>query len=37
MQFVISTTVFSSLVGCFDYDGDKEMDDFIGRVVLDIL
>jgi hypothetical protein len=23
-------------VGCFDYDGEKEMDDFIGRVVLDI-
>lgn len=23
-------------VGCFDYDGEKEMDDFIGRVVLDV-
>jgi hypothetical protein len=23
-------------LGCFDYDGEKEMDDFIGRVVLDI-
>lgn len=23
-------------MGCFDYDGEKEMDDYIGRVVLDI-